>query len=239
MLNCLIVDDEPLAREGIADYVSRTPFLGEVGRCADAEAALAVLEAGEVDLMLLDIHMPGLTGLDLLKSLRQPPLVILTTAYPSYALEGYALDVLDYLVKPITYPRFLQAAQKAREQFQLRQQARGPVNEPQKDHFFVKVDHRYEKIRLAEIRYVEGLQNYVALHTTRGRFITLMTLKKLEEALPTKDFLRIHKSYLVSLPQVDAVAGNEVFVGEDRLPVGRAYREEVQRVVQERLMGRE
>ncbi|RMG74268.1 MAG: DNA-binding response regulator [Bacteroidetes bacterium] len=237
-LRCLIVDDEPLARQGLAGYVEKVDFLELVTQTGDPTEALGLLARHPVDLLLLDIHMPHLSGIDLLKSLPDPPLVILTTAYPSYALEGYQLDVLDYLVKPITFPRFLKAVNKARQQHQLRQQAQ-PSPPDQAEHFFIKVEHQYEKIRLDEIRYVEGMQNYVAIHTDRGRFLTLLTMKAVEAELPGPRFLRVHKSYLVATARVDTVQRHELRIGDQAIPIGRSYRDQViDDIVLRRLMGR-
>ena len=236
-LQCLIVDDEPLARQGLAGYVAQVDFLTLAGETGDPTEALGMLARLPVDLLLLDIHMPRLSGIDLLKSLPDPPLVILTTAYPSYALEGYQLDVLDYLVKPITFPRFLKAVNKARQQHQLRQGT--PAPRPAADHFFIKVEQQYEKIRLDEIRYVEGMQNYVAIHTDRGRFLTLLTMKAMEEELPAPRFLRVHKSFLVATSRVDTVQRHELRIGSHAIPIGRSYRDQVMSdIVLGRLMGR-
>jgi DNA-binding LytR/AlgR family response regulator len=236
-LRTLIVDDEPLAREGLSDYVNQVDFLTEVGQAREGLEALHLLKEHPVDLLLLDIQMPGLSGLDLIRTLRQPPLVILTTAHPSFAVEGFELDVVDYLLKPITFPRFLRAA--------LRAQSRhgGPAAAPAapanpaapeaEDHFFVRVDNRVERIRFAEIRYLEAMQNYVRIHTDRGAFLPLLTLKSCLAALPADRFLQVHKSYAVQLARVTAFEGNELHLGEATVPVSRSRRAEVE----QRLLG--
>ncbi|MEL7341085.1 MAG: LytTR family DNA-binding domain-containing protein [Bacteroidota bacterium] len=236
-MKTLIIDDEPLAREGLAEYVKQIAFLELHGLCESPMEAIGPLASGEVDLMLLDIQMPGITGLDFLKSLENPPITIFTTAYPSYALEGYQLDVLDYLVKPITFQRFLKAANKAHKQWQLEQ------NVPRRDrtaddHFFIKVESQYEKIRYEEILFVEALQNYVCLYTPERRYTTLLTMKAVEEALPNAQFMRVHRSYIVALDKIDTLKGYELLVGEHKVPVSRSHREAVhQKVVQDRLLG--
>ena len=236
MINCVVIDDEPLAREGLAGYVNDLDFLHLVGTCESPLEAGALLDQHSVDLIFLDVQMPKLTGIDFLKTLRHPPLVILTTAYPQYALEGYQLDVLDYLLKPIMFDRFYQAAQKAKAQWELQQRAQTkkvstetqalppPVEE---DHFFVKVEHKYEKIDLRAIRYVEAMQNYVTIYTTQGKYMTLVTLKSVEERLPDARFIRTHKSYLVAKDKITSVEGNQIFIGEHLVPISRHYREAV------------
>ncbi|MGB3851927.1 MAG: LytTR family DNA-binding domain-containing protein [Tunicatimonas sp.] len=235
-INCLVIDDEPLAREGLAGYVADLDFLHLVGQCESPLEAGTLLDTQEVDLIFLDVQMPKLNGIDFLKTLRHPPLVILTTAYPQYALEGYQLDVLDYLLKPITFDRFYQAANKAKAQWQLQQQARtaaaAPTSDPNlpkatDDHFFVKVEHKYERIAVRDIRWVEAMQNYVVIHTIQDKYMTLVTLKSVEERLPAERFIRPHKSYLVAQDKITAVEGNQIFVGKQVIPISRHYREAV------------
>lgn len=236
-MKTLIIDDEPLAREGLAEYVKQIAFLELYGLCESPMEAIGPLASGEVDLMLLDIQMPGITGLDFLKSLENPPITIFTTAYPSYALEGYQLDVLDYLVKPITFQRFLKAANKALKQWQLEQSV-PRRDRPEEDHFFIKVESQYEKIRYEDILFVEALQNYVCLYTSQRRYTTLLTMKSVEEALPNAQFMRVHRSYIVALDKIDTLKGYELLVGKHKVPVSRSQREAVhKKVVQDRLLG--
>lgn len=235
-INCLVIDDEPLAREGLSGYVADLDFLHLVGQCESPLEAGTLLDAQKVDLIFLDVQMPKLNGIDFLKTLRHPPLVILTTAYPQYALEGYQLDVLDYLLKPITFDRFYQAANKAKAQWQLQQQARAseipssnnsappPATD---DYFFIKVEHKYERIAVRDVRWVEAMQNYVVIHTTQGKYMTLVTLKSVEERLPTERFIRPHKSYLVAKDKITSVEGNQIFIGQQVIPISRHYREAV------------
>lgn len=224
-LNCLIVDDEPVARKGLEEYVREVEFLNLVGQCENALKATALLSQHSVDLLFLDIQMPKLTGIDFLKTLKTPPLVIFTTAYSEYALEGYALDVVDYLMKPITFERFLKAAQKAYDLHCLRN---SPGNDKVgEDHFFVKCDSKFEKIYFSEVTFVEGLQNYAVIHTITRKLITYITMTSLEHQLPKEQFMKVHKSYIVSVPQVKAIEGNEILIGQARIPISRNLKDEV------------
>ena len=225
-LRTLLIDDEPLAREGLVSYVNKVDFLSLQGTCEQALEAVPYLSSGTVDLLFLDIQMPQVNGLDFLKSLPQAPLTILTTAYPSYALEGYQLDVLDYLVKPITFPRFLQGAHKALKQFQLLQNKESE-SLIQKDHFFIKCESQYEKIRYEDILFIEAMQNYITLYTAERKYLALLTMKAIEEALPRTMFMRVHRSYIVAFDQVDTFRGHELLIGDYRVPVSRAHREAV------------
>ena len=235
MISCLIVDDEPLARKGLADYVDQVDFLTLAGLAEDPIEALDYLDKQAIDLLLLDIHMPKLSGLDLLRTLRNPPMVILTTAYPDYALEGFRLEVLDYLVKPITFPRFLQAVRRARKNAGRRETgsptAAAELPPAGPDYFFVRSDGRIERIYFDELLYAESMQNYVFLHTTRGRLTALMSMKQLLEELPEQRFLRVHKSFSVQLKHVTSVDQTRLWIGECEIPVSRARREEVVRAV--------
>ena len=235
-MNCLIIDDEPLAREGLKDYVQDIDFLELVGLCENPLEALPFLESTTIDLLFLDIQMPKINGLDFLKSLQQPPLVVITTAYPSFALEGFQLNVLDYLVKPITFQRFFKAAHKAKAQYDLLQ--RPPSNmATDKDYFFVKCGQQYEKIQLRELLFVEAMQNYVQLHTMRGKFTTLLPLKSILKELPASEFLQVHKSYLVAINSVETMEGNLIRIGTHQIPISRSYQKEVeQRILGGRLL---
>lgn len=218
-LKSIIVEDEPLARDGLKDYVAQVPFLQLTHVCEDALQANQVLANEPVDLMFLDIHMPRLTGIDFLKSLKTAPIVILTTAYPNFALQGYELDVLDYLVKPFPFERFLKAVNKARDFHQLTQKGAPVASES--DYIFIKCDYRYEKVRFRDILYVEGMENYVTIHTSGQKFMTLLRMKTVEESLPALDFMRIHKSFIVSISAIQAIEGNDVVVAGQRLPISR------------------
>ena len=229
VLNCLIVDDEQLARRLVRSYCERLPDLVVRGEAANPVAALSVLREASIDLIFLDIEMPGMTGLDLIRSLPRPPAVILTTAYPDHALEGFELDVVDYLLKPFSFERFVRSVSKAREyRFRDAPGTRGPA------HLLVRADRKTYRIPYADILYIESLREYVAYHTPEGRKVALGSLKQLEEMLPP-GFLRVHKSFIVAADKVEALDGNELLIGAARIPVGGSYRE----LVKERLFNLE
>ena len=230
MINAIIVDDEPLAQDILETYLERIPEIELVAKCANAFEANEVLNKEDVDLMFLDINMPQLTGTDFLRGLTDPPVTIFTTAYPNYALDGFELNALDYLVKPISMDRFLQACNRAVEQAELKQKAKaGPVQDGGPGYFFVKADKKLVRVNLDEIVYIEGLKDYVIIRLPNDRVITLQTMKSLEDKLPTSDFQRIHRSYIVNLERIEALQGNMVEVKEKgkitSLPVGKSYRE--------------
>lgn len=230
-VNCLIVDDEPLARKGMADYVAATEFLHLVGVCDSASQALKIMAREVVDLILLDIQMPGMTGMEFLKSMPSPPMVIITTAYGEFALEGYALDVMDYLVKPIPFDRFLKAAAKARDYHVMRTQDR--TLQAAAEFFFVKCNGKFERIVFDEILFVKAQQNYVTIHLVGSKLMVYMTLSGIEEQLPKERFLRVHKSYIIALAKVDAIEGSEIVMRHTRIPISRSLREDVRK----RIMG--
>lgn len=237
-LNCLIIDDEPLARKGLQEYVQEIDFLNCVATCEDAVKAAAYLNEQKIDLIYLDIHMPKVSGIDFLKTLSNPPLTILTTAFADYALEGYSLDVLDYLVKPITFERFLKASQKAVDYVQLKARANNKGDVPD-DYFFVRCDSKFEKVFFRDVSYIEGLQNYAMIHIPGRKLITYITLTSLENQLPKEQFLKVHKSYLVSIPHIKAIEGNEILIEEARIPISRTLRDEViQQIMGNRLFRR-
>jgi DNA-binding LytR/AlgR family response regulator len=237
-LSCLIVDDEPLARKGLQEYVGEIDFLGLVGSCENGLKASTFLNEQKIDLIYLDIHMPKVSGIDFLKSLKHPPLTIFTTAYTSYAVEGYTLDVIDYLVKPITFERFLKASQKALEFFQLKTRAdnRTPADA---DYFFVRCDSKFEKIFFHDVSHIEALQNYAIIYVPGKKLITYITLTSLENQLPRDRFLKVHKSFLISIPHIKAIEGNEIIVENARIPISRNLRDTViQQIVGHRLFKR-
>jgi two-component system LytT family response regulator len=241
MIHCVIIDDEPLAREGIADYVREVDFLSLVGTCENPLELMKLLERETVDLIFLDIQMPKMNGIDFLKVVSKPPMVIITTAFPSFALEGFQLNVLDYLVKPITFDRFFKSVHKARDYFSLLRSSASSASSSSSgaDYFFIKCGNKYEKINFTDILYVEGMQNYVTIYTTRGKFITLLYLKNLEENLDPSSFIRVHKSFIVSIRKIDGISGNEISIGEFRIPISRNYKEIVlSRVVSSKLWGK-
>lgn len=235
MINCIVVDDEPIGREGIADYITEIDSLKLVGLCKDAIEASNLISEVKVDLIFLDIHLPKINGLDFLKTLKNPPLVIVCTAYPSYALEGYDLNVLDYLVKPITYQRFLKACNKAKSQFDLIAQSFN--NQEQEIFFFIKCDNKFVKVLVDDILYIESLQNYVKIYCSSNTYVTLLSLKSVLRELPESKFMQIHKSYIANVSKISMVDGNQVIIDEAKLPISRTLRLDVyNRVMQNRLI---
>lgn len=236
MIHTVIIDDEPLAREGLANYVKEVDYLTLVDTCENPVELINILDKQVVDLIFLDIQMPKMNGIDFLKITPKTPLVIITTAYPSYALEGFRLNVLDYLLKPITFDRFLQATHKAREYQQLLNRQASTQVDASDDYFFVKCDNKYEKIYFDDILYIQGLQNYVSIYTYKAKYITLLNLKNIEANLNKGLFMRVHKSYIIAISKIDSVESHEVRIQNTSIPVSRNYREEViQRVVQGKL----
>ncbi len=243
MVNVIIVDDEPLAQDVLETYIAKIPELKLVAKCSNALEANEALKQDEIDLMFLDIQMPQLTGIDFLKTLVKPPLVIFTTAYPNYAIEGFELNALDYLLKPISLERFMKAVNKALEQIELQNReggitgaASGPsVAEEDPDFIFVKADKKLVKINYDDILYIEGLKDYVIIRMDESRVITLQTMKSLEDKLPSDRFKRIHRSYIINLDRINAIVGNMVEVLEKKqakhLPIGKNYREELLEIV--------
>lgn len=238
LIQCAVIDDEPLARECIVNYIGEVEFLQLAGTGTNPVELSRINDQQKVDLLFLDIEMPIMNGIEFLKATSDPPMVILTTAYPSYALEGFQLDVLDYLVKPITFNRFFKAASKAKDYHQLLTASKNKDQSSADtlDYFFIKCESRYEKIWYDEILYVQALQNYVTIHTSKGKYITLLTLKALEEKLDPQGFIRVHKSYVVSISKIDSIDNSEINIRSIRIPVSRNYLPDViERVVNGKL----
>jgi DNA-binding LytR/AlgR family response regulator len=228
MLTCIIIDDEPLARKGLKEYISDVDFLELAGEFDNPLKATDILGRQQVHLVFLDIHMPKISGIDFLRTLQNPPLVILTTAYPQYALEGFDLSVLDYLLKPISFDRFFKAVLKARDHYEHRH----PVNvsaqpESKDDYIFIKSDNKLVKLAYNDIVFVEALQNYVTIHTSDKKFITYLTFKSMEESLPADKFIKVHKSYLVAIASIGSIEGNEIIAGNHHIPISRNLKDEV------------
>ena len=220
-ITCVITDDEPMARKGLQSYVERLGFLSLTGVCEDAIQLNTLLKTQQPDLLLLDIEMPYLSGLDLLATLNQPPKVIVTSAYEQYALKGYELDVVDYLLKPISFERFLKGVNKVHDLL-------ARENTPDADaSFFVKSEKQMRKIYLRDILFVEALENYVSIYTTSGRVLTHSTLKRIGESLPDDQFLQTHKSYIINADRVDLVEGNRLRIESYQIPIARNLRDVV------------
>ena len=239
-LSCLIVDDEPMARALLEQYVERLPYLTLVGSLGNPLQALEQLKTTPPDVLFLDVQMPQLTGTSLLKVLDKKPAVVLTTAYSEYALEGYELDVTDYLLKPITFERFLKAVERIRAKHfpgETPPPAAPPAaTEPSADFLFVKDGTSSVRVNLADIQYIEGMKDYVRIHTPQRRITTLQSLRNLTETLPADRFLRTHLSYIVGLDWIEEVNRDDIRIGEARVPISDSYRKEVKQYVEERYL---
>jgi DNA-binding LytR/AlgR family response regulator len=232
MMRCMIVDDEPLIRELLEDNMRQVPFLELVKSCKSATEALAALQEEKVDLIFLDIQMPRLNGLQFVKSLDHPPLVIIVTAYEKYAVEGFNLHVADYIVKPFSFDRFLKACNRAAELFRMKNTT--TVSEPVKNHdFFVNVEYTLVKIVAADIDYIEGLKDYIKIHLSSAPkpVLTRMSLKSVESKLPAGTFIRTHKSFLVAISKITTIKRDFVCIGTTEIPVSETFRENINKVL--------
>jgi DNA-binding LytR/AlgR family response regulator len=231
-LRCIVVDDEPLARDVIEQYIQNIRDLELVKSCGNALEAFEVLHTEQIDLMFLDISMPVISGLDFLRSLRKAPAVIITTAHPDFALQGYELDVIDYLVKPVSMERFMKAVNKAIDRISATQPANitPEGKSPRVDYMFVKSDQKLVKIRFPDIEYIEGMKDYVKIYTKEKMIVTLHTMKFFEANLPP-GFVRIHKSYIVNLDAIRTIAGNELEIRQIRLPIGSSYKDQLMKII--------
>lgn len=240
-LKVLIVDDEYHARKLLSEYVSKLAFLELVGMSSNVFEAMNILRSEKVDILLLDIQMPEITGLEFARSLKNPPFVIFITAYSEYAVESYELDVIDYLLKPIAFSRFLQAINKIIErkgtvvtQNLSVSGTRALSDKTEADSIIVKSGYKLYKINYADLLYVEGQREYVSFHTTKQRITTLFSLKDLEEKLPADLFIRIHKSYIVSIKHIELIEKNILHIAGKKLSIGGNYKESLMRVFEER-----
>ncbi len=234
MINCLVVDDEPIAREGILEYIRQIDYLNPVAQCKSAAEAAGVLQRNKIDLIFIDIQMPKLSGIEFVKALANPPLIIFTTAYSEYALEGFELDVVDYLLKPISFARFLKSVEKVQNYLHARNKDLSIT----RDFFFIKCNGKIEKILMDDVIYIEAMANYVIIHTRIKKYITYLTFSGIEEQLPSDLFVRVHKSFLVAISSIQTIDGNEVITGSMRLPLSKNYRSEVMRRIDSRMMKR-
>ncbi|HET9431501.1 MAG TPA: LytTR family DNA-binding domain-containing protein [Chitinophagaceae bacterium] len=226
-IKCIIIDDEPLARKGLKEYITDTGFLELVGEFDNALAATGIISSGKVQLILLDIQMPRITGLEYIKTLKHPPPVIFTTAYPQYALDGFEVNALDYLVKPISLDRFLKAAMKAKEYYEIRDKNEEEALSQGTGYFFIKSDNRLIKILFADILFAEALQNYVVIHTRDKKYMTYLTFRAVEDYLPTDQFIKVHKSYIVATTKIESIEGNGIRMGPHFIPISRNLKDHV------------
>lgn len=221
-IHCIIIDDEPLARNGIKEYIHDIEFLELVGEFDNPLVATELLGTGKVQLIFLDIQMPKITGLDFLKTISEPPAVIFITAYPEYAIEGFEVNAVDYLVKPVSFERFLKAAMKAKDLLSQKE-----IKQGSPDHFFIKVDNSLVKLQYDDVLFVEALQNYVTIHTATKKYISYLTFRSVEVYLPAGRFVKVHKSFIVSADKVNSIDGNEICIGQHRIPISRSMKDEV------------
>jgi len=224
-MNCIAVDDEPLALDIIEAYVARHPELTLVARCNNAAEASEVLKKHKVDLMFLDIEMPEITGLSFVKSLEHKPLFMFTTAYPDYALEGFELDAIDYLLKPIAYDRFEKGVEKALEYYKIKQNSDVAESDLENEHFFVKANQKLIKLSYSEIYYVEAFADYVKIFLADKKIVTLQTMKNMERKLPPEMFSRVHRSFIVNRNHVASFSASACEVNEVKIPIGKNYKE--------------
>jgi two-component system LytT family response regulator len=231
-IKCLVIDDEPPAREIIRRYIEQVPLLHFAGECANAVQAFALLQQQSIDLLFLDIRMPQLNGNDFLKTLKNPPKVIFTTAYPEYALEGYELDVVDYLMKPIPFDRFLKAVNKAYQLTSARHESTSTPEEKKSESFvYFRSDRKMVKVMLQDILYIESMKDYVKIFTTNGTIITKQSISSVEAMLPEKEFIRCHRSYIVSARHIKSFTAELIDIHNLEIPIGKLFRNEVMKAL--------
>ncbi len=238
-MNCLAIDDEPLALNVIKEFCGKVSFVNLLATCSNAVDAIKILNEQKVDLLLIDINMPHISGLEFIKTLVNPPLIIFTTAYSEHALEGFELDAVDYLVKPIPFERFLKALNKAQELYGLRtqrnqgNQAQHVPEEHTPKHMMVKVEYSMVKIDFKDIKYIEGVKDYLKIVLSGKSVLTKSTMKNIEDKLPSKQFIRVHKSYIVSLQNIEKIERNRIIYGDKYVPIGDMYKDDFYRVLDE------
>lgn len=235
MIRCIAIDDELLALDLIEDNIKKLPFLELVKKCKSAIEAMDVLRHEQIDLIFLDIQMPDVSGIQLLKTLKTKPMVIITTAYEKYATEGYNLDVIDYLLKPYSFERFLKAVNKAGEYQDLRDKAMAQENSKEgvisPNYLFVRADYKLVKIDLAHVLYIEGLKDYVKIYMGDKPVLTQMSMKALEEKLPAKDFVRVHRSFIVAFSKIDFIQKQMLTIGHKEIPISEHYRDQLFKMI--------
>ena len=229
MIRCIAIDDEPLALRQIAEYIKKTPFLELAGLCGSAIQAMEMLDTTLVDLMFVDINMPDLSGMEFVKTLENPPLIIFVTAYGEYALEGFRVDAVDYLLKPISYTDFLRSANKAKAWYDALQKKPAEVSS-NKDFLFIKSEYKILRINFDEIKYIEAMSEYIRIHLTNAKpVMTQLSMKAIEEKLPEDRFMRVHRSFIVSLSKISVIERNRIiFDGNVYIPVSEQYKAKFQ-----------
>jgi DNA-binding LytR/AlgR family response regulator len=241
MIRCIAIDDESLALDLIEDNIRKVPFLELVKRCKSAYEAMEFIRYEKIDILFLDIQMPDISGIQFLKSLKNKPLVIFTTAYEKYALEGFELDVIDYLLKPFSFDRFLKAVNKAQDYIHLKEKTTndetGSTIKAPAGYIFVKADYKLVKINFIEILYIEGLKDYIKIYTGGKPILTLLSLKLLEEKLPSPDFVRVHRSYIVAVNKIQFIQRNFIHIGDKEIPVSDNYKEQLLSIINQNKIG--
>ena len=230
MIKCIIVDDEPLAQQVIQNHLQKITKFELVSTCSNATEAMNALKSYEVDLIFLDIKLPGMSGLNFLRTLKTPPLIVLTTAYPNYALESYEFNVIDYLLKPISFERFIKAINKIIDN-RLYTGAAIDKEDIFSDHIFIKSGSKFFKVNFSEIIYIQGMRDYLKIHTTEYRLVTHQTMNDIEKTLPAKMFIRVHKSYIVAVLHIKIIYGNSIEIDNITVPIGDSYKNAVMSLI--------
>ncbi|WP_299524634.1 LytTR family DNA-binding domain-containing protein [uncultured Lutibacter sp.] len=236
MIQCIAIDDEPLALRQIGSYIEKTPFLELKESFESPLDAITYLQENKVDLMFVDINMPDLNGMDFVKSLDNPPKIIFTTAYSEYALEGFKVDAMDYLLKPIDYATFLKASNKAKKWFDLQNSKLEQINSDD-DFLFIKSEYKILKVKLNEVKYIEGMREYVRIHLTNDKpIMTLLSMKAVEQQLPNNSFMRVHRSYIVNLKMITTIERNRIVFDKVYIPVSEQHKEEFHQFVEKNFL---
>ena len=228
-MNCIIVDDEPLAQNLINDFINKVPFLKLKEKCKSAFEAMVALQNNQIDLIFLDIHMPDFSGIEFIKNTEKLPLIIFTTAYSRYAVEGFEHNAVDYLLKPISFERFVKAVNRAYEMYKLKNKTISV--DDSKEYIFVKADYKSVKINFDDILYIEGLKDYIKIITKEKTVLTLMRMKHIEEKLPSDKFIRVHRSYIISIKNIESVKKSNVQIGSNDIPVSDFYRDNFLKII--------
>jgi len=236
-INCLIIDDEPMARKLLQEYIEETDFLELAGIAENPVKAMGLIKELDIDLIFLDVNMPKMNGMEFMRLSTNLPMVIMTTAYGQYALEGFEMAVIDYLVKPFSLERFLKATQKALDLKTLKDKA-SPAN-TSTDHFYVKCNGKVTRVNYDELLYIEGMSNYITLYTTTGKLVVYLTIKGILEKLPSKNFVQVHKSTVINLDKINSIDGNMLYMGEHKITIGANFSDEaLKRILGDRFLKR-